>query len=172
MTVSIKLKDHEISVLNYLLSEGEVYKSRLISVISSPPILTNVLRELEKDGLIIIKERRIGRKSFLISLTPKGRAVAEQLKKADEIARGDVSQKGLFSDEHLILLWISGKGTEDFASLKGKYGYSAIENLKNLGLIEQEIDNKTYPPGSFVKITGKGKKVAKLLKEIEEVLKE
>ena len=89
MTDPKKFTNHEISILEFLLREGEVYKTKMIPIVSSPPILTNVLDKLESDGLINIKEKRMGRKSFLISLTPKGRAVAEQLKKAEETANKD-----------------------------------------------------------------------------------
>ncbi len=88
MIPSRKFTNHEISILEFLLKEGEVYKTKLIPIVSSPPILSNELKKLESDGLVIIKEKRMGRKSFLISLSPKGRLVAEKLKEAEEIASG------------------------------------------------------------------------------------
>ena len=88
MTDPKRFTNHEISILEFLLEEGEVFKTKLIPIVSSPPILSNVLRKLEADGLITIKERRIGRKSYLVSLAPKGRLAAEKLREAQDIKTG------------------------------------------------------------------------------------
>ena len=88
MTDPKRFTNHEISILEFLLEEGEVFKTKLIPIVSSPPILSNVLRKLEADGLVTIKERRIGRKSYLVSLAPKGRLAAEKLREAQDIKTG------------------------------------------------------------------------------------
>ncbi|MCL4450474.1 MAG: hypothetical protein M1386_04065 [Candidatus Thermoplasmatota archaeon] len=88
MTDQKRFTNHEISILEFLLEEGEVFKTKLIPIVSSPPILSNVLRKLETDGLVTIKERRIGRKSYLVSLAPKGRLAAEKLREAQDIKTG------------------------------------------------------------------------------------
>lgn len=49
-------------------------------------------------------------------------------------------------------------------------GYKALEKTKELGLTTSKIESKRYPPRNFISLTDKGKKVAKLLKEIEGVL--
>lgn len=48
--------------------------------------------------------------------------------------------------------------------------YRTLQALKDLGLVETKLDNKKYPPQNMISLTDKGKKVAKLLKEIEGVL--
>ena len=88
MTDPKRFTNHEISILEFLLEEGEVFKTKLIPIVSSPPILSNVLTKLEADGLVTIKERRIGRKSYLVSLAPKGRLAAEKLREAQDIKTG------------------------------------------------------------------------------------
>ena len=60
-------------------------KTSLLTLVSNTYSLDRYLKELSEKGLINIREEKIVRKTFYISLTPKGRMVAEQLKKAEEI---------------------------------------------------------------------------------------
>ncbi len=46
----------------------------------------NVIKKMEEDGLVEVKESVEGRKSIYVSLTEKGKAVAEKLKEAEEVA--------------------------------------------------------------------------------------
>lgn len=48
----------------------------------------NVIKKMEEDGLVEVKESVEGRKSIYVSLTEKGRAVAEKIKEAEDIAAG------------------------------------------------------------------------------------
>ncbi|MCL4336115.1 MAG: hypothetical protein M1344_02650 [Candidatus Thermoplasmatota archaeon] len=73
-------------ILHFLLEHGTINKSELGAVITSPPILNRELDKMEDDGFLTITESRIGRRTYKVELTPKGRAVAEQLMKAQEIA--------------------------------------------------------------------------------------
>jgi DNA-binding PadR family transcriptional regulator len=50
--------------------------------------------------------------------------------------------------------------------------YSSIEKGRDLKLVTTRMDSKKYPPRNMVSLTDKGKNVAKLLKEIDEVLEE
>ena len=50
--------------------------------------------------------------------------------------------------------------------------YSSLRKSKDLGLIASRTDSKSYPPRNMISLTDKGKKVAKHLKEIEEILEE
>ena len=63
-------------------------KSELIKIVSSPPLLSNYLKDMEQQDLLTITENREKHKKFFIKLTPRGTMVAKQLKKADEIASG------------------------------------------------------------------------------------
>ena len=58
----------------------------------------------------------------------------------------------------------------DDAGIGINQGYKAIEKAKTLGLVATRVDNNKYPPRNYVSLTDKGKKVAKHLKEIEEIL--
>ena len=73
-------------LLNLANSNGEVIKTSLLKIVSNSYALNSNLELLEKLGLIVIREEKIVRKTYYISLTEKGRRVAEQLKKAQEIA--------------------------------------------------------------------------------------
>ena len=77
---------HATVVLLYLLEKGQIKKTDLLDVISSSDSLSKSLRDMEAENLIKISVKIIGRKVIFIELTPKGRQVAEQLKKAQEIA--------------------------------------------------------------------------------------
>ncbi|WP_443369420.1 zinc-ribbon domain-containing protein [Cuniculiplasma sp. SKW4] len=75
-------------ILRELLS-GPKMMTDLKSVISSYDVLRYNLLELQTEGYISKKESRDDKRRFLISLTEKGRKVAEQLLKAEEVAQGN-----------------------------------------------------------------------------------
>ena len=67
-------------------------------------------------------------------------------------------------DEHMLSdIW-------DDAGVGINQGYKALEKAKDLGLVSTKIDSKKYPPRNYVSLTDKGRKVAKHLKEIENIL--
>ncbi|CAC12521.1 hypothetical protein [Thermoplasma acidophilum] len=78
---------YAISMLFFLLDRGNVKQFELLKIISSNMTIEKLSKILEEAGLINIKREFTGRKSYSFSLTPKGRLVAEQLKKAEEIAQ-------------------------------------------------------------------------------------
>lgn len=47
---------------------------------------------------------------------------------------------------------------------------SSVKLLKASGLVKTRVDNSSYPPKNMISLTDKGRRVAKLLKEIEAVL--
>jgi predicted transcriptional regulator len=49
--------------------------------------------------------------------------------------------------------------------------YPSIKKAKEIGLINEEIDNSKYPHRTVLHLTERGKLVAQKLKEIEEILK-
>ncbi len=73
-------------ILKLYEENKEVVKTSLLPIVPNSYSLERYLRELVVDGLVNIREEKIVRKTFYVSLTPKGRAVAEQLKKVDAIA--------------------------------------------------------------------------------------
>ena len=80
------ISDRAHRLLNKLYSaKGEVVKTSLLTLVSNSYSLDRYLKELSDRGLINIREEKIVRRTFYISLTPKGRLVAEQLRKAEEL---------------------------------------------------------------------------------------
>ena len=82
------LNSQQVAILYFLAERGTVMKSELIKIVSSPPLLSNYLKDMEQQDLLTITENREKHKKFFIKLTPRGTMVAKQLKKADEIASG------------------------------------------------------------------------------------
>lgn len=76
--------------LTYLLAEGEVKKGDFREVIKSTTTIDKLVTKFEQEGFITVKKEFAGRRIHVISLTPKGRSVAEQLKRAEEAAKGVV----------------------------------------------------------------------------------
>ncbi len=143
------------SLLVFLLDKTVAKKSDLSSVITNPYKLTDILNKLAMDGLLTMDESKFGRKSYQISLTPKGRQVAEQLKKAEEAARGVV----IHEDEGRAE--ISAGDAEEWArkfseATKGMsllYHVNVYEDHVTIG---QEKDGKTHIINIYVKVNGKG----------------
>ena len=92
---SLDLK-HSKSVLIALSKTDTAKKSDLFTIIKSHQVLDNLLEALQKDDYLTIQESKVGPRRYFISLTSKGRLVAEQLKKAEEIAEStnEVKDRG------------------------------------------------------------------------------
>ncbi len=75
-------------ILIKLLDEKEAVPiSKLHKYSKNYYAFKNVIKKLEEDGLVKTEEKVMGRKTIYVSLTEKGRAVAEKLKEAEEVAR-------------------------------------------------------------------------------------
>ena len=72
-------------ILEELLS-GRKMMTELKSIVSSYDVLRYNLLELQTEGYIIKKENRDDKRRYYVSLTDKGRQLAEKLKKAEQIA--------------------------------------------------------------------------------------
>ena len=72
---------YSVPILIELYSAGEVYKTSIQrKVVKTLSTLDKVLEELRDDGLIVIDNKvERGNEVFRVSLTPKGRIVAENL---------------------------------------------------------------------------------------------
>lgn len=89
---SLDLK-HAKSVLIKLSKMGVAKKSDLFNIVKSHQVLDNLLEFLKKDGYINISESKMGPKKYSIILTDKGRAVAEKLQEAQDVAEGKPSEE-------------------------------------------------------------------------------
>ena len=76
---------HGNKILLFLLEKGEIKKTDLLEIMSSSDSLSKSLQDLINAGLIESETIIQGRKVILTKLTPLGRKVAEQLKKANDI---------------------------------------------------------------------------------------
>ena len=75
------------------LLEGSKMMTQLKSVISSYDVLRYNILELQTLGYIIKHEDRQNNRKFVLSLTDKGRAVAEKLQEAQDVAEGKPSEE-------------------------------------------------------------------------------
>ena len=164
---------HASQILTFVFSRGRIKKTDLLEIVSSSDSLSKTLRKLQDDGLIIMETKVIGRKTIYISLTDKGQAVAEQLKKAEQVAEGgEISE--FLTDDMKILIYLLNEKETPFESLKGKVSsaYSSVSRLRQMKLVDAKIDNSKFPKEEIISLTDKGRKVAEYLKKIEEALKE
>ncbi|MHB8360182.1 MAG: hypothetical protein ACYDDC_00035 [Thermoplasmataceae archaeon] len=158
------------SVLMELLRKDGVPITTLQKIVTSYNTVKKLIDSFEKDGFVEKKELVIGRKTFQISLTPKGRSVAEQLKRAEEISQG---KSFTFPDKFAIISYLSDSGPVTLSQLKERYpdALDIIKEFESMKVIRQEIDNSKHPPINRIALTEKGEKIAEKLKEIEEILK-
>ncbi len=170
---SLDLK-HAKSVLLFIFDNGTLMKSNLFHIVKSHQVLDNLLESLENDGYLIINKNEKGPKKYTITLTPKGKSVAQKLKEAEEIASGKPVSNPLITRDHMVLIYLLNNGETLLSKLKEWFpeAYSSVDLLKQLSLVETKIEKEKSPQEMIVFLTEKGKKVARFLKEIEEVLKE
>jgi len=76
------------SVLTKLYDDGPSLKTNLQGIVKNLYSLDKLLLALKEDGLVKIDTKPFGKNIQEVSLTPKGRAVAQQLKKAEEVFEG------------------------------------------------------------------------------------
>ena len=81
------------SVLIELLRKDGVPITTLQKIVTSYNTVKKLIDSFEKDGFAEKKELMIGRKTFQVRLTPKGRAVAVALGIAEAIAKGDIEEE-------------------------------------------------------------------------------
>jgi len=158
------------SVLIELNGMDIAKKSDLFKVVKSHQVLDNLLYSLQKDGYLNIAESKVGPRKYSISLTPKGRAVAEQIRRISEVGQRKAMD---LPDSFKLITYLHEHGSKDVASIKEKLPglLCFVEELTSSGIIVLGIDSSRYPPESVIELTEKGKKLAEKIKEIEEILK-
>ena len=165
---SLDLKNSK-SVLIFLAEVDVAKKSDLFHIVKSHQVLDRLLEALTHDGYLVYEYNKVGPKKNTISLTAKGRQVAEQLMRTDEIAKG---KKLRLPDRYVILEFINDHGPVTVKDLDDHFlgSNGILRELEAVGALRQEIDNSTYPPTNKLTLTEKGKKAAKKLREAEEIL--
>ena len=74
---------YSMSLLLFLSERNWCFKKDLYSVVTSPNTLDKLLDHLQTAGLITMKEEILGRRTYMITLTLKGKKVAKKLKDID-----------------------------------------------------------------------------------------
>lgn len=159
------------SVILRLTEKDTFMKSDLFDIVTSNQVLDKLLDALKSDGYIRKDLSTYGRRMYSISLTEKGRAAAEQIRRISDVG----SKRGMeLSDAFKLIIYLHNDGPKDVGSLKkefpGLFGF--VEDMRSSGIITSKVDNSRYPSESVIELTERGKKVAEKLKEIEEILKE
>ncbi len=77
-------KQHAVPVLIKLL-EGNKFMTELSLVVSNYSTLRLLIRDLQDNGLVNVDEIVKDKRKVKVSLTDKGRAIANKLKEAQEI---------------------------------------------------------------------------------------
>jgi len=158
------------SVLAKLYDGGPTLKTNLQSIVKNLYSLDKLLSALKEDGLVKIDTKPFGKNIQEVSLTPKGRAVAEQIRRISEVGQRKAMD---LPDSFKLITYLHDHGSKDVAGIKEKFPglFGFVEDMTSSGIIVSRIDSSRYPPESVIELTEKGKKIAKKIKEIEEILK-
>ena len=91
------------AIMLFLLDHPEgVMQKDLFHIVKNSATREKVLRSLESDGLIEITARVVGRKTYNIRLTEKGRLAAEKLREVEEVAKMDPAELEKFRNLHAL----------------------------------------------------------------------
>lgn len=166
-------------ILGYLFDKDVVNKSQIGAVVSSPPILSRELEKMENEGLVSIREARIGRKTYYVQLTPIGRLIAQKLKDANDMVDGAIRleklpDKSFFSPQQRAIMYIGDEGEAILSNILEEAGCSSddLSSLEDTGFIAQKIENVRGGPENFIVLTPKGIRAERKLREFAEEPKE
>ncbi|WMT51836.1 MAG: zinc-ribbon domain-containing protein [Ferroplasma sp.] len=125
-------------ILVFLLS-GPKMMTELKSVISSYDVLRYNILELQSSGYITKTESRDNNRKYVVSLTEKGREVAQNLKNAEEVSEGRIRING--DDEINIQL-----STEEIEKSKN------LRFLFHVNVLDDHITVEEVVPGKNPRI--------------------
>ena len=106
-------------------------KSDLITSTSGWYALNQVLSELKNDGYIQVIEHIVGRRTYEINITDKGRAVARKLKEAEEVAESPADQEVegvIHIDGEEINVALTPEERENSKYLKFLFHFNVLDN--------------------------------------------
>ncbi len=148
----------------------EVYKTALKPVVPNSYSLNKHLEELRNGGYISIREEKVVRITYYISLTPKGIVAAEQIK---NLGREERTKNLQLPDIFKLILFVNENSECKISDLRNEFSgaYSYIEELKASGIAEVTIVNSKFPLETKISLKEKGKLIAQKLTEIEDILK-
>ena len=147
--VSALLGTNKGKILSSLF-ESPKKMTDLKKIVSSYDVLRYIILELEQGGYISRKETFDDKRKIVVSLTDKGRQVAEQLKKAQAIAEG----KNVSDDATVEMPenWAK-KWKEDTKNLSLLYHVNVFEDHVTIG---EDKDGRTHVHMVYVRINGRG----------------
>ena len=160
------------SVLRFLYeADKPVIKSALSKVVNNPYTLSKLLETLADDGLINYSLNEFGRKSYNISLTQKGRDVAEHLIKLDAISKG---KKISSTERYALILYLYRNGPKNMKEINEDLPGSTeiLRDLEKLKIIRQEINKSNYPQETTLTLTEKGMEIGEMLNKVEGKIEE
>ncbi len=151
------------------LLEGESMMTQLSDIVSNYSTLRLVIRDLKDVGYVEIQETFQDKRKIFIYLTEKGRAVAEHLKRAEDVSKG---KKFVLLDKFAIISFLDKTGSSTLPDLRDEFLVNSeiLRGLEDLKIIKQEIDSSKHPPVNLISLTKKGKEIAELLTKIESIL--
>ena len=160
------------SVIRFLYeADKPVIKSALSKVVNNPYTLSKLLESLSKEGLINYSINEFGRKSYNISLTQKGRDVAEHLMKLDAISKG---KKLPSTERYAVILYLYRNGSKNLKEINEDLPGSTeiLRELEKLNVVKEEIDKSKYPQETMLSLTEKGMEIGAKIEELEKVMEE
>ena len=155
-------------ILEELLS-GKKMMTELKSVVSSYDVLRYNLLELQTEGYILKTESRDDKRRYFISLTEKGREVAEQLYKAEAISNG---HKFPAVDRYTVILYLYKNNPKDIKEISSEFPGSneILKELEKLKLIKQEIYSSSHQSERIIVLTEKGREIGELIEKLERLM--
>ena len=120
------------SILILLLNNnGKAKKSDFSGIATSWKTLSDVISALQQEGYLTISEQIRGRKTFDIKITDKGRAVAQKLKEAEEVAErpeGQEAEAIIHIDGEDINVALTPEERENSQYLKFLFHFNVLDN--------------------------------------------
>ena len=140
---------YAVDAIKFIYSKGTIKKTDLLEIITSSWTLDKLVPKLEKDGLIVVRVSEIGRKTYTISLTDRGKVAAEQLKRIEEMAK---EEPVIHISDQEAREWAE-KFREATKNLSLLYHVNVFEDHVTIG---EEKDGKLRVINVYVKLNGKG----------------
>ena len=100
--IPILAQKHVSTILLFILENGTVHKTDIVSVVHSNNSVDKLIEELKNEGFISVKKEFAGRNTYYISLTDKGISVAKNLKQAQAAAEGKQKEEDQEASEGII----------------------------------------------------------------------
>ncbi len=172
--MSIKKSGYEDEILKFIYTnyqDVEIPMTKLQDIITSYYSVTSSVGSLYESGLVNKREVVSGRKTIMISLTKKGREVAEQLKRAEAISKGHNLPT---TDRYAVILYLYRNGSKNLKEINEDIPGSTeiLRELEKLKAIKKEIDKSKYSQEATLSLTEKGMEIGLKLEEVDKMMED